>query len=165
MSAKRQLSCSLLALAALCQLTLMESAWLHTVCSSAVCHTISSWVMCHSSPILSTHLCCNQACNLKCSFGHCCQDPTPVASCGLTFLDAAEAGCLLGCTHAAPLQVSSSIMSACPQLQSTVGHCCLRCNLSALQFVSPAVVHQLTCSMSCVILYFVSQSVCIHVAA
>ena len=48
--------------------------------------------------------------------------------------------CQLGCTHATPLQASASNLLAWLQSLSIVKHCRLYCNISALQFASPAAV-------------------------
>jgi len=54
------------------------SAWLHTVCSCAVCQlSCDSSVICQSSPIMSAHMRCHQACDLKCSFRN-CHNSTPM---------------------------------------------------------------------------------------
>ncbi len=99
-------------------------------------HTVSSYVVC-LPPMCMTH--CNEissvaACQLSCQGSCNCQAQLEC--------------CQLGCTHATLQQVQASICWLGCSLLCTVAHCCLRCNLSAVQLFSPAPAHQLTCNIS-----------------
>ena len=108
-----------------CQLGRDLSAWLPSVSSSAHCKLICSlpashvYVQLQWNPLSS---------NLSAQL----QLVTAAAILKLS----STADCQLGCTRATPPQVSASNLSARLQSFSTVAHCCLRCNLPALQFVS-----------------------------
>ena len=60
--------------------------------------------------------------------------------------------------------LANSHASPCLQLLSTVAARCLRSNLPALKFDSPAVTYHLICNMSA-ILCLAKQSICIRVDA